>query len=534
MSLKSIANEKIVPAAFNDVLSFSDGDTADIISTVLSMHKKYSGEVKDFAPYLKGNSLVQTCGNIWHFIKANIKYKKDPDGVQWVKSPARTWADKVCDCKSYSVFIASILTCLKIPCKFRFVSFEKNNPLPTHVYIVVMDGRQEIIIDDVITRFNYEVPYTHKKDCMTQIVSMNGLPTKSNAQIGRKYPRGFGDTLGNGNDSSETINGGVATLFSGTDRKAKLTESLPQLSLLALYLFIPSGRPGSDYKEWQGVLGNDKNYLAVLPGIITSKRNIAMGNFFDFTSWAGYNESTGNAAFLQSIRAELTKRLGQDPTAWWIKQLSTAGIGAFDFSSLPGGIVNNATGSGGGLLSTAAGLATAVVPYANFIAPALGFIGKLFGGTDWQWKRGAPETFIPSHSDWASFKTNPIANLDIDAAGAMILRSSGPIQTGVPVFDTAINQVYVPAGTGTGTPGLTLVGTGSNPWNMIYKDAYGTLVNSSGQPVDANGNVLVPGQQPVNIDPAKNTTTTASMNIWLTVGLGAAVLGAMFLSKKKK
>lgn len=176
MSLRDIANRTIPQPHLQQAVLYNDGDTGDIMKEVLDCFNDSKEQLKAFAPHLRGSSLRATCQNIWNFVKMNISYKVDPPGVQWIKEPQRTWYDKVCDCKSYSIFIASVLHNLGIKGTFRFVSFKSSDSTPTHVYIVVKDGNSLIKIDGVMPAFDVEKPYTHKHDYnMSQISRMSGI-----------------------------------------------------------------------------------------------------------------------------------------------------------------------------------------------------------------------------------------------------------------------------------------------------------------------------------------------------------------------
>ena len=69
-------------------------------------------------------SVDDKCQKIFDYMVKHTYYKLDEDGEQLIKSPARLIADGCGDCKSYTMFIASCLYCLGIPCKVRFVNFE--------------------------------------------------------------------------------------------------------------------------------------------------------------------------------------------------------------------------------------------------------------------------------------------------------------------------------------------------------------------------------------------------------------------------
>jgi hypothetical protein len=173
--LETIANQTILSSNHKSVTTYKDGQTYDIIREILDTDKLSSLDTAAFAPYLRGKDLLDTLSNVWHFVKQNIRYKLDPIGYQYVKTPARTWADKYADCKSYSIFIASLLKNLGIPFHYRFTSYIQNGDF-THVYVIVPSNGNEIIVDCVMPRFNAQKPFARKKDYdMTQISRLSGL-----------------------------------------------------------------------------------------------------------------------------------------------------------------------------------------------------------------------------------------------------------------------------------------------------------------------------------------------------------------------
>jgi len=127
----------IAAATNTEEIKYRYGDTSDIIKEVIDCYNDSNAQVKDFAASLKGRTVEETCSNVWGFIKHNISYKIDPAGVQWIKTPARLWSDKVGDCKSFSVMAASLLAHNGITPTLRFTSYNRFNKIPTHVYVVV-------------------------------------------------------------------------------------------------------------------------------------------------------------------------------------------------------------------------------------------------------------------------------------------------------------------------------------------------------------------------------------------------------------
>jgi len=170
------------PRRQDDQDRYPEGTTRDIIETVLYGDGKSAWYTKDFAPTLKGRTVKDTCKNVWEFVKTQIPYVLDPVGEQNIKSPGRLWADKAGDCKSFSVFTASCLKTLGIPYGYRFASYSKTDPTPTHVYVYVppLDGGG-FLLDSVWTGpFNTQKPYTYKQDkLMSGIAGIAGVESNT-------------------------------------------------------------------------------------------------------------------------------------------------------------------------------------------------------------------------------------------------------------------------------------------------------------------------------------------------------------------
>lgn len=122
-------------------------DTLRLIPNVVTKYRSQSSRV---APLLKGSNVEETCRNIWRFVYDHIRYERDADGIEQVRTPARTWADRTGDCDCYSVFISSILTNLGIAHKLRITKYE-DGPF-THIYPIVpvsgLNGQNYITLED--------------------------------------------------------------------------------------------------------------------------------------------------------------------------------------------------------------------------------------------------------------------------------------------------------------------------------------------------------------------------------------------------
>lgn len=131
---------------------------------------------RKLASFLKSDSIHATCKNIWQFVYKHIKYQKDEKGKEQIRTPARVWNDRKngVDCDCYSVFISSVLSNLKIPHSFRVTKYKEDHF--QHIYpIVHLDNNKYITMDAVVDSYNYEVPFTQKKDIAMELEILNGI-----------------------------------------------------------------------------------------------------------------------------------------------------------------------------------------------------------------------------------------------------------------------------------------------------------------------------------------------------------------------
>ena len=140
-----------------DVTYRSQADNKDIRDLLVKLVPKAKAQMVEFSKGFRGRNNKETCKKIFDYIKNNFTYVAD-GGEQVIKLPSALLKKRVGDCKSYSLFTASILENLKIPYKFVYTSYN-NNPIPAHVYVVTEDG---CIIDAVYGIFNAEKKPTYR------------------------------------------------------------------------------------------------------------------------------------------------------------------------------------------------------------------------------------------------------------------------------------------------------------------------------------------------------------------------------------
>lgn len=171
MHAQSIAQE----ATGQQTLEHAHALNSDIIKTIHKNYVRGVQQMQKHAPKFKGRNTTETAQNIWNFLKKEINYKRDPDHAQLIKLPGRLAADQTGDCKSYSLFAASVLGALGKPVAFRYTSYTSDNT-PSHVYTVTKnEAGQDVIIDAVYNQFNAEKPYKHKIDKKMKVYTLAGI-----------------------------------------------------------------------------------------------------------------------------------------------------------------------------------------------------------------------------------------------------------------------------------------------------------------------------------------------------------------------
>ncbi len=161
---------------------------ADVNATVAFIPEVVLDTLADtikIAKILKGKTLNETCENIWHFVYEHIQYAKDKEGVEQIRRPARAWHDRTrgVDCDCYTVFISSILTNLNIPHTHRITKYKHRTNFQ-HIYPIVPAGNGKYItIDCVVNEYNYEEPFTEKKDTPMKLHYLNGIDTDQTTMI---------------------------------------------------------------------------------------------------------------------------------------------------------------------------------------------------------------------------------------------------------------------------------------------------------------------------------------------------------------
>ena len=148
----------------------SKADNKDIRDLLEKLVPKAKGQMAEFSKRFKGASDEQTCRNIFNYLMNHFTYLADGE-EQIIKLPSALLKKKIGDCKSYSLFTASVLENLGIPYTIVYTSYNAN-PIPQHVYIITQKG---CIIDAVYGKFNQEKPPTFKYKKNMNVRYMAGI-----------------------------------------------------------------------------------------------------------------------------------------------------------------------------------------------------------------------------------------------------------------------------------------------------------------------------------------------------------------------
>lgn len=176
--------------AFQNKLSAvkQDADNSDIRAALESAIPVAVKQTRELAKSFKGKSEKETCRKIHDFLMG-LRYKADGND-QNIKLPSALLKTKIADCKSYSLFTSAILTNLGIPHSLVYTSYDPNQPIPAHVYVVTDSG---CIIDAVWTKAGGKYG-TEKKPNFRYIRKVNIKDMNVNMLSGVGSYRGIGET----------------------------------------------------------------------------------------------------------------------------------------------------------------------------------------------------------------------------------------------------------------------------------------------------------------------------------------------------
>lgn len=178
MNLRQFADSTIKPPVVQYTLRKTEYDTDDIVDLVQEVLRTDADDTSRFAKAFTAD--MAGMRQLFDFVDQNFIYTEDPSFNQWVQTPSFLWYTKRGDCKSFTVFISSVLRNMGVPHIIRYARYHtvpawspKWNKSFKHVYPVAIINGREIPLDVVWKKqeggqFGLEKPFKHKKDFKVQ------------------------------------------------------------------------------------------------------------------------------------------------------------------------------------------------------------------------------------------------------------------------------------------------------------------------------------------------------------------------------
>ena len=209
-----------------DVVHKRSADLADTLDLIPFVITKYLDDTKQIVRKLglKGLPVREACRQLWQFLYDHVPYRKDKQGTEQLRRPARSWFEREkrmdgspggVDCDCFTIFIATALHHLNIPCTLRVTRNNPENPAFGHIYPIVPYGNGKYYTLDVVTdSFDYEAPFLDLIDKPMELHYLSGLEDSPGSD-------GYDDDLYEDDDildyteSAETVD--MEDFFDGMD-----------------------------------------------------------------------------------------------------------------------------------------------------------------------------------------------------------------------------------------------------------------------------------------------------------------------------
>lgn len=182
------------------VLIKDNHDVFNIVEEVCAAHREFANDYDLICQQFDAKALKQIFQKIFDFCKSKMDYRAESASYQTTRSPSAIMGTAKTigvDCKHFSGWIAGVLDGLNRAGKniswcYRFVSYDREEKIPSHVFIVAKDEYgNEIYIDPVLPYFNCRYPnyfYSLDKKCnMLERISGIGLTFNRDALSNRDF-----------------------------------------------------------------------------------------------------------------------------------------------------------------------------------------------------------------------------------------------------------------------------------------------------------------------------------------------------------
>lgn len=152
---------------------------AHTVKFIPMMVKATLYSTEKFVDTMIAPNLKQTCANLWRWVYDHIRYTPDGEN-EVVRAPHRTASDGKGDCDCMTGFLDSCLENVRRKTGWMFWIVNRitkySRPNFQHIYpIVKTPTGEQITLDCVTEKFNYEEPFTEKQDHLMDLEFLNGF-----------------------------------------------------------------------------------------------------------------------------------------------------------------------------------------------------------------------------------------------------------------------------------------------------------------------------------------------------------------------
>lgn len=92
----------------------------------------------------------------YYWVHQNVKYARDPAGVEMVQEPRITIEERMGDCDDMATLLAAMLMRYGHRCYFTLVSLDEVGP-PSHVYVDLLTPTGLVTFDPVANKTTYDM-----------------------------------------------------------------------------------------------------------------------------------------------------------------------------------------------------------------------------------------------------------------------------------------------------------------------------------------------------------------------------------------
>lgn len=128
-----------------------------------SKHAFFVRLAREIAANAGAMNYADECRAVWAWVRANIQYRADPVGTQWIQDPVETATiSRSGNCANMTVLAGTLLQALGHPCKATGVKWTDRD---TFSHAVCVDNRVGAVCDPVSPTFDWP-PAGKKVDVM--------------------------------------------------------------------------------------------------------------------------------------------------------------------------------------------------------------------------------------------------------------------------------------------------------------------------------------------------------------------------------